>query len=201
MSLAKKGTAMAVAIALASSTAFLAPKRSEAIVGTILVATGVAAGAGSILLQIGVATAFVGGFMIMGSVGGTIFIDNGRWVDVIEVEGNGSAKLFWAGAITGLAGILMLDEQNSAVSLQSLSGAEAEKLGLTRAEHVAFEAEREELNILLQEAQREWLEAKNAGQSQVDLTSLLKEGGGQISEEARSGASKIARAAIQRLAR
>jgi hypothetical protein len=197
----QRATAAALALSLATSASLLAPKRAEAVVGLVLSATGVASTAGAVLLNLGFFATGAGMFITMAAVGGTLIIDDGRGVHVIPIEGNGSSSLAFAGLLTMAAGVILLDDGSAAgIQLQSLSGAEADRLGLTAQEHTAYEAEREELNLLAQEAQREFQAAKKAGKTEVNLSQLVRDTQGLISQEARSAAAKVAQAALAKIA-
>ncbi|MBD65994.1 MAG: hypothetical protein CME62_12355 [Halobacteriovoraceae bacterium] len=158
----------ALLLALMVATTLVVPKKSEAAV-SLFTGNGILAlyGLGATVAG---PVAFVGG--------------------VADVDSKFSLPLIWGGALSFVAGIIMLDgEQEQMMAFETLSPDKSNALGLTNIQSETFNAEIDQANIILEEVSFEVEQLDNRGYE--DIRGLWNEYGEYLSPETFQAIEKI----------
>jgi hypothetical protein len=192
-SIYKKSIATTLAMTMAVSTAFFAPKRSEAIIG---LATGIAplAIAGVVVAVVGVPLGI--GFGVGRHVGGPR-----RGPGRYPHPGRGHGRVLH-GVFTGIAltaiGIVLLEDGSESIQFQPLNLQQSDEFGLTPAERAAFNSSTEELNAMAEDAGLTVQKNISSGEEEAIKASaeLWKANLEREAPELRSALAKIMKAKI-----
>lgn len=146
-----------ITVSIVSTSAFLAPKRGEAIVG-------LATGAAPLVIA--------GGVVAVAALPAGLALGYGATMIAAENGGGWSSLLgifvgFWLGVAGAVAGVIMLEDGSEAVQFRSLSVQDAARAALSPEEVRAWNSSIEELNVIAQDAGIEVQKAMRLGQEQA----------------------------------
>lgn len=126
----------------------------------------------------------IGGMLIVGGFGSLTVVRRS------DASLGTKIGLYFAGALVGFLGIVILDEKNPAVSFAAIDEASAAALGMTQAEQNAYNSEIEELNAVYQSVAAGLMTDEN--QSAEKAQALWNDYKDYVSADAFSGMAKVA---------